>query len=90
MQMKSNSNPEKSTGVDRGMSILFLFLGVFAGVLILTSIIIVSYCIHRRRNVNKQMNNGIKLILILPNLRIYNLIQLVVEYTMEPFYNYEK
>lgn len=56
--MKQDSNPEKSAEVDRGMTIVFVFLGAVIGVLILMSIIIVSYCIYRRRNVNKQINNG--------------------------------
>jgi len=54
---KSDSNAEKPAE-DQGMRIVFTFLGVFGGVLILVSIFIVSYCIHRRRNVNKQINNG--------------------------------
>lgn len=56
--LKSESNPEKSTGVDRGMTVVFVFLGVVVGMLILMSIIIVSYCIYRRRNVIKHMNDG--------------------------------
>lgn len=54
--LKSDSNAEKPT--DDAMRVVFVFLGVFGGVLILFSICIVSYCIHRRRNVNKHMNNG--------------------------------
>jgi len=57
VQSKSDSNAEKPAE-DQGMRIVFTFLGVFGGVLILVSIFIVSYCIHRRRNVNKQINNG--------------------------------
>jgi len=57
MQPKPDSNQEKPVD-DQGMRIVFTFLGVFGGILILISIFIVSYCIHRRRNVNKQMNNG--------------------------------
>ncbi|XP_050061787.1 nephrin-like isoform X2 [Aphis gossypii] len=56
MQPKPDSNQEKPVD-DQGMRIVFTFLGVFGGILILISIFIVSYCIHRRRNVNKQMNN---------------------------------
>lgn len=56
--LKSKSNPEKSTGVDRGMTVVFVFLGVVVGMLILMSIIIVSYCIYRRRNIIKHMNDG--------------------------------
>jgi hypothetical protein len=54
---KPDSNHEKPVD-DQGMRIVFTFLGVFGGILILISIFIVSYCIHRRRNVNKQINNG--------------------------------
>jgi len=57
VQLKSDSNAEKPAE-DQGMRIVFTFLGVFGGVLILVSIFIVSYCIHRRRNVNKQISNG--------------------------------
>lgn len=57
MQPKPDSNQEKPVD-DQGMRIVFTFLGVFGGILILIGIFIVSYCIHRRRNVNKQMNNG--------------------------------
>jgi len=57
VQTKPDSNQEKPVD-DQGMRIVFTFLGVFGGILILISIFIVSYCIHRRRNVNKQINNG--------------------------------
>jgi len=57
VQPKSDSNAEKPAE-DQGMRIVFTFLGVFGGVLIIVSIFIVSYCIHRRRNVNKQISNG--------------------------------
>lgn len=57
VQQKSDSNSEKPAE-DQVMRVVFTFLGVFGGVLILVSIFIVSYCIHRRRNVNKQINNG--------------------------------
>ncbi|XP_025196659.1 nephrin-like [Melanaphis sacchari] len=56
VKSKSDSNQEKPTD-DQGMRIVFTFLGVFGGILILISICVVSYCIHRRRNVNKQINN---------------------------------
>ncbi|XP_026818055.1 nephrin-like [Rhopalosiphum maidis] len=56
VQTKPDSNQEKPVD-DQGMRIVFTFLGVFSGILILISIFIVSYCIHRRRNVNKQINN---------------------------------
>lgn len=58
LQLKSDMNTEKSAQVDRGMTIVFAFLGVIAGVLILLTIILVSYCIYRRRDVRKQINNG--------------------------------
>jgi len=54
---KTDSNSGKPAD-DQGMRIVFTFLGVVGGLLILISIFIVSYCIHRRRNVNKQINNG--------------------------------
>lgn len=57
VQPKPDSNAGKPAD-EQGMRIVFTFLGVFGGVLILISIFIVSYCIHRRRNVNKQINNG--------------------------------
>ncbi|CAI6356936.1 unnamed protein product [Macrosiphum euphorbiae] len=56
VQPKSDSNADKPAE-DQGMRIVFTFLGVFGGVLIIVSIFIVSYCIHRRRNVNKQISN---------------------------------
>lgn len=40
------------------MTLMFALLGIVVGCVLLVGIIVVSYCIHRRRNVNKQIGNG--------------------------------
>lgn len=58
VQLNTGLNTEKTAGVDRGMTLMFALLGIVVGCVLLVGIIVVSYCIHRRRNVNKQINNG--------------------------------
>lgn len=58
MQGKSNTIPEKSAGMDRGMATMLIFLGGVSGLLTLLGIIITSFCMYRRQNVGKNMNNG--------------------------------
>lgn len=58
MQLKSDSKSENSAVIAEGMHIVFLFLGISIGITILVTIFLVAYCIHRRRNFPKHMNNG--------------------------------
>ncbi|XP_050530864.1 nephrin-like [Daktulosphaira vitifoliae] len=45
-------------GLDRGMYIVLVLLALVTGGLILLNIIVVTYCIHRRRRFNKRVNDN--------------------------------